>query len=260
MKTLPEISINQQPLKWKQLKRPLITSGSGLLSFLSELYSRSVCFLRGVQTHLTTRRAHVVQDLHAIPASIKPLVKSAILNNRIYVGLGLVTVVGPLSTCIQMLPGMKDLVSKEWFYECWYNLFLVLGPYFFSASIVLAAFLWIPPVSKRIKWSQKDIKFQLTRALSIPLGLIIAKIIWLIFCDSNADFEALPHWSFLSGGLVIGYVAIRFLDYLVWRQEHVMNALIDSLEGLYNLDIDHKMRTDMAKPYWKELREFHSKY
>ena len=217
-------------------------------------------WVAGKAKSLSQRCAPAERVLLAIRVQTKPLASSITINNRIYGGLILVIIVAPLSACIHMLPGMKDLVSKEWFYECWYNLFLVLGPYFFSICVVLTSFLWLPPISKRIKFSKKSISFQLTRAFSIPLGYCIGKIVWLIFCDTNADFERLGNPLFFVGGAVIGYVALRVLEYLVWRQEHVMNALIDSLQGLYKIDIDPIEREKMAAPYWNELRQFHSKY
>lgn len=253
----------QQP-QWKQLNDSLKALGCVLLSWLSGVPLLTQSYLLHVCRIFLMRMNLVLAalEVRATLVSIKALVKSAIINNRVYVGLILVVIVAPFSTCIHMLPGMKDLVSKDWFYQCYYNLYLVLGPYFFCVCIVIAAFLWIPPVNKRIKFSRKSISFQLTRALSIPLGLVIGKIIWLTFlCDSNDDFERLGHWSVFAGGIVIGYATILVLDYLVWRQEHVMNAHIDSLQGVYSIkDLDHETRDKMAAPYWNELRQFNSKY
>lgn len=196
----------------------------------------------------------------AFLAWIKAVANCAI-NNRIYGGLGLVVIVAPVSACIHMLPGMKELVNKDWFYKSYYNLFLVLGPYFYCLCIVLAAFLWIPPKMQRIKFSQRELSFQITRALSIPFGLIVGKIVWLIFCDSNDDFELLGNPLFFLGGVVVSYIAFRVLEYSVWRQEHAMNAIINTLEGLYNTPgFTEEQRREMSAPYWKELREFHSKY
>lgn len=266
MKTLNELiflthTIKHKPL-WKRLKEFLTTVGCAFASYWLAVPSHSQSYYQGAVMILRKSFAPVAQAALAIHARTKA-VRSTIINNRIYAGLVLVVIVAPLSACIHMLPGMKDNpVSVEvWFYQVWYNLFLVLGPYFFSMCIILAAFLWIQPVNKRIKFSQKPVSFQLTRALSIPFGYCIGKIIWLIFCDNNDDFERLGHWSFFAGGVVIGYVLFRMLDYLVWRQEHAMNALIDTLEGLYKApNIEHEQRNKIATPYWQELREFHSKY
>jgi hypothetical protein len=126
---------------------------------------------------------------------------------------------------------------------------------------MLFGFLMVPPVTRRIKFSKKHISVQLTRLFSLPAGLIIGKIVWLIFCTSNEDFDRILPWHFALGGLAIGYVFIRSIEYLIWRQEHVMNALIDSLQGLYDIKgMDEDTRRQMAAPYWKELREFNSKY
>lgn len=255
---------NKPLLKWSRIKNILVGAGLGLLCSLLGLSVHTAFFFGPVLLILWTmvkNSALVARVQRAIHAVKSPLASSVTINGRIYAGLVLVGVVAPLSACIHMLPGMKDLVSADWYYECWYNLYLVLGPYFFSLCIVVAAFLWIPPKTKRIKFSQKSLSFQLTRLLSIPAGYIIGKIVWLILCDKDEDYEALGHWSMYVGGVVIGYVIIRVLDYLVWRQEHSMNALIDSLEGLYRrVEIDFKTRDEMAAPYWKELRQFHSKY
>lgn len=233
--------------------------GCALLSYLLVAPSLTASYMLPALIRLRQSFAPAVQVLIATLALTKALVRSSVINNRIYVGVILVSIVAPLSACLNMLFDRKDKI-EGWFYDSYFNLFLVLGPYFFCLCIVTAAFLWIPPSSKRIKFSQRDIKFQITRLLSIPSGLIVAKIIWLINCTSNEDFDRLPSLAYLSIGLVIGYVIIRALDYLVWRQEHAMNALIDTLQGLYQIDIDSKEREAMSAPYWKELREFHSKY
>ena len=242
---------------WEKLSDFLKTGGYALVSYLLAVPSLTVCCLRDVLTSMMTLR---VRAGLAGASRAWTAMANCTINNRIYAGLILVSIVAPLSSCIHMLFD-KDSQIEGWYYFSYFYLYLVLGPYFFCLCIIAAAFLWIPPKTKRIKVSQRSIKFQLTRILSIPFGLIVGKIIWLLQVTSNGEFHQLPSLLSLAAGIAIGYVAIRILDYLVWRQEHAMNALIDSLEGLYNLpNIDHVQRTELAKPYWKELREFHSKY
>lgn len=232
--------------------------GCACASYLSGVPYLGACFSAVVRS-LTQSRARAGQVGVAL-AWISPLIKSATINNRIYAGLVLVSIVAPLSSCVHLLFD-KDVEIVGWYYSSNFYLFLVLGPYFFCLSIVTAAFLWIPPSMKRIKFSQRNIQFQITRLLSIPFGLITGKIIWLLQVTSHEEFHQLPSLLSLVAGLVIGYVVMRILDYLIWRQEHAMNALIDSLEGLFNIpDMDPKQRTDLAKPYWDELRKFNSKY
>lgn len=265
MKTIFSTHNNQSLHKWKNLNEFLVKLGLALSSYWLAAPSLMVCYFGAawskMNLFLRTIRAHVVRVQPVTRASMHLPVRSGIVNNRVYVGLVLVIIVAPLSACIHMLPNMKEVVSEEWFYKCWYNLYLVLGPYFFCLCIVIAAFLWIPPSAHRIKFTKKDLSFQLTRALCIPFGYIIGKIVWLICCDNNEDFERLGHPLFFLGGIIIGYITFLFLEYLVWKQEHVMNALCDSLEGLYKIqDLDCNTRESMAAPYWKELRQFNSKY
>lgn len=250
---------NNHNFKWKRLSVFLGMAGSALASYLLAVPYRGVSFLRVVQISMTILGALAGRARVAL-VWIRPLVNSVTINNRIYAGLVMVSIVAPLSACVHMFLD-KDAVVEGWYYYSNFYLFLVLGPYFFCLSIITAAFLWIPPIEKRIKFSQKDIKFQLTRILAIPFGLIAGKILWLLQVTSHEEFHQLPSFLSVIAGLVIGYLIIRILDYLVWRQEHAMNALIDSLEGLFSIpDMDHKQRTELAKPYWQELRKFHSKY
>jgi uncharacterized membrane protein YcfT len=254
-----------QPLQRWKLNDYLKTSGSGLRCWLSEvrLHTRHYLLLAQKSRLMTLliRVGTVLAALvaRAIPVSTRALIQSAIINNRFYAGLILVVIVAPLSACIHALPGMKDKVNGDWFYENYHDLYLVLGPYFFCICIMIAAFLWVPPKTERIKISRKHVSFQITRALSIPLGLVFGKIVWLICCTNNEDFDLLFHPIFLLG-TAISYPIVRLLEYLVWRQEHAMNALIDSLEGLYRLDIDKKEREKIAAPLWRDLRQFNSKY
>lgn len=250
--------INNHIRKWKQSNAFSVRLGCVLSSCLSAASFLGAFCLRVAR--ISTMIHRVLAGLaRAIPASI-PMAKSTITNNRIYAGLFMVSIVAPLSACVHMFLD-KDAEIVGWYYFSNFYLYLVLGPYFFCLSIITAAFLWIPPASKRIKFSRKGISFQLTRLLSIPFGLITGKIIWLFQVTSHEEFHRLPSLLSVCGGLVIGYAVIRLLDYLVWRQEHVMNALIDSLEGLYNIpSMDNQKRNELAKPYWQELRKFHSKY
>lgn len=251
---------NKTHYEWRRLGSFLRMVMCGLPYCLPEGQSLGAYFSSGARMIWAGIRVHAAQVPHAFLAWIKALANCAI-NNRIYAGLGLVVIVAPVSACIHMLPGMKELVSQDWFYKNYYNLYLVLGPYFFCLCIVMTAFLWIPPTVKRIKFSKKALSFQITRALSIPFGLIVGKIVWLIFCDSNEDFELLGNPLFFLGGVIISYIAFRVLEYSVWRQEHAMNAIINSLEGLYNTPgFTEEQRRELSAPYWKELREFHSKY
>jgi hypothetical protein len=261
---------HRKPLQWKKLKEFLTTSGSvfrcwllGACSHGARLLSSLRLVLNKIQYQtLKTRLITVLVALghRVIPVSTQALIQSAIINNRFYAGLILVLLVAPLSACIHALPGMKEEIHVEgWLYENYHDLFLVLGPYFFALCIVFTGFLWVPPKVQRIKFSKKHISIQLTRAWSVPMGLIIGKIVWLICCTNNEDFDVVFHPIFFLGG-VVSYPVVRLLEYLVWRQEHVMNALIDSLQGLYKLDIDPKEREKMAAPLWNDLRQFNSKY
>lgn len=272
MKTSRLFSANnkfQTPLQWRNLNDYLKTSGSALWCWLLGAPSHGQHFLWSLPHALKNRslmnrlKTFVLAALAVlvIPVSTRALIQSAIINNRIYIGLFLSIIVAPLSACIHVLPGMGTEIHIEgWLYENYRDLFLVLGPYFFCLFILISVFMLVPPTTERVKFSKKHVSFQITRMISLPMGLVIGKIIWLSLCSTNEDFDVLFHPVFFLGGLV-SYPLIRLLDYLVWRQEHVMNALIDSLDGLYNkVDIDAETKLKMAAPLWRDLRKFNSKY
>lgn len=236
-------------LKWESF---LTVSGFAVRSFFYWLLAQLQSSISDFK--MTVRVAQAQPVIRSVKRSI-PL-----SNNRIFIGLSL-GLVSPLLTCVHMLPGMKEEVSKEWFYGNYHDLLLVEGPYFFCAAICFVAFVLTPRIEKRIKFSRWNLKIQLTRFLSIPAAFFITKIIWLFNIETNDQFDTFlvpaPYWI---AGLIIGYSLIRALDYLVWRQEHVMNALLDSLEGLHQIDVDQATLKEKSFPIIQELRQFNSKY
>jgi len=147
------------------------------------------------------------------------------------------------------------------FIENWFHYFNLIGPYLWGLWVLFGVALLIPPFPKTFKAFKYSLKVQITRMLSIPIGIAIAKIVWLSMISSNDDMWSLPKIGFFTFSVIIGYALYRTIEYFTWRKFHAFDGIIASLEGLYKSEhIEEKEKRKIAEPLWKELKEFHSIY
>lgn len=256
MKTL--FKLNIQTLSWKPLKLFSKTGLSGwqsLLSFSEPLYSLTAQMKSSLLPIVRALASPVVASL----VWTQSLVKSTMLNGRIYLSLAIFCA-SPFGFSIHTYFDRKIVYESMGFIENWFHLFNMIGPYIFALMISIGFCLMIPPKQKTFKAFRFSLKVTLTRIASIPVGLIVAKIIWLCCVTSNDDFFTIPNWSFFIGGFLIGYVIYSIVEYLTWRKYHAFDGLVATIEGLYLIEISEDVRKEKVLPLLRELKEFHSKY
>jgi hypothetical protein len=204
---------NQQPLTtWEK-------ESHGLSLWWSSLFQRGLFTLVLKKlSSLKTALVRVGRDLRAVLVS---LVISSTVNSRVYVGLLLMVAFYPLSSCAYLMFS-RDVVDPEWFYRHYFDLFLVIGPYLSIFFALLGAYLYLP-MNNRVK------------ALFIPMGLTVGKILWLMQITSNEEFWGLPPISFVFYGLLIGSLLPMVLDHLIWRKFHDFDGKMARLIGIVNI-------------------------
>lgn len=145
------------------------------------------------------------------------------------------------------------------FIQNWFHLFNLIGPYLFFFVVLCGVALLIPPQQKTFKVIKKSLQVQLTRMLCIPFGWTISKIAWLCLVDSNDDFFSVPAWTFLAGGLAVGYIFYRSIEYFTWRKYHGWDGLIATLENVNNAYLPENIR-EQIQPLLQDLKQFNLKY
>jgi hypothetical protein len=177
------------------------------------------------------------------------LLSSASTNARILIGLGLVGIVTPLSACTHLLFDQNDFVEK-WYHVNNFYLFMLLGPYLAGFFLTLGVFFLFPKDSKR------------AYILIVPMAYLIGKIGWLYFTTTNAEYWAVPHWSFFAMGACISMVIFMSAEWLMWRKFHRADSFEARQKGLYQIadDVDSDKWKSMMMETLRQKYEFSQKF
>jgi hypothetical protein len=227
-----------------QLTKPLCEK-------LNLLFSLFWLRVLGQYMPVRTMLSHLVHArvLREVTAGLSALKNSVTANNRVFVGLGLMGVVSPLSACFYMLFD-RGAEFPGWYHVNYFHLFFLLGPHLFELFCLMGAFLLFPQGSKR------------AYVLIIPIGYIIAKIIWLILANSNQDFWAIVPMSIVLIGMLIGAVLLLMIDWFAHYKFHGIDSFNARFETLANgADlVDDNTFKRLFLQTMKAKREFYRKY
>lgn len=199
-----------------------------------------------LKTLLVTRVAPAVADLIV---GLRALLLSIGSNNRIYVGLVLMGVVSPLSSCIYMLFD-RGVYIQEWYHVNYFHLFLLLAPYLSIFFCFAGVFLLFPEGSKR------------AYALIVPAGFTLGKIFWLIQIKSNAEYWSVVPWFFVLVGLLTSAVLFLMLDWMAHNKFH----RVDAFEARMDLlcanakGFDDETFKRLATTVYREKKAFQKQY
>lgn len=257
MKTLFK---QQHHYKWTHLKNFAGTLGSGLYSLFS--YSEPLQQLTFLvqRSRLNPNTTALVSKVVASLVTVKSLLKTRLLNDRIFLALVLFGA-APFAACIHLFFNRKEVVPQlADYHENYFHLFNLLGPYLFCLVVLTGVSLLIPRKERTFKIFKRPLQVQLNRIIAIPFAFTISKLIWLYQTKSNEDFWSLPHWTYVAWSLLIGYVYYLLIEWLTWRKYHAFDGLLATLEGLYKIDLPEEVRREKALPLIKELKQFNSKY
>lgn len=227
------------------LKSQLYSSELWQLDLLSRgAYSSLVQKIKTL--NLWTMMLAVVRDaLHGLSA----LTNSFTVNNRIFVGLGLVGIVSPLSACLHLLFDQNEFV-ENWYHVNNFYLLLLLGPYLAGFFLTLGVFFLFPKNVAR------------SYSLVIPMAYLVGKILWLYFTTSNAEYWAVPHWTFFAMGFIISMVILMSSEWLTWRKFHRADSFEAREKGLYQIadSVDAEKWKSMMMETLRQKYEFNSKF
>lgn len=205
---------------------------------------------------------HFTQSMHKLRQLTAPVLKGVLaglhalamvsnntINTRIFVGLGLMGVVAPLSACFYMLFDRVDFV-QGWYHVNYFHLFFLLGPHLFLFFCLAGCFLLFPQGGKR------------TYMLAVPLGYNIAKIIWLTMASSNSDFWAVVPASLILIGVLISLVLFLAFGWLAQNKFHREDAFKARINKLCELadEFDDAKFKSMAKTVYREEKAFQNQY
>jgi hypothetical protein len=229
-----------------QLLRKCESTFTNLFFLLWQLPQHGVSSGLAQTIRLWMMTAHV----HKVAlAGLRALMMSATSNHRIYGGLVLMGVVSPLAACVYLVFDRTSVVN-DWYHLNYFHLFFLIGPHLFQFFCLVGAFLLFPQGSKR------------AYLLAVPIGFVLAKIIWLILVTNNAEFWQVVPSSFVLIGILISGVLLLTIDFLTWRQFHGLDSFEKREKGLYQIadDVTPEKFKSMVMETWRNKFEFHSKY
>lgn len=260
MKTILFKHNKQQLLKWRSLKNYLDAGRRDWPSLFSSSEPIAQFMLLVQRSKLSLKNYALANKVAAFLATIQGLLKSTLLNDRIYSAL-VIFCFSPLAACIHMRFNRKEVVpGLADYHENYFHLFNLLGPYIFCLVVLIGSCLLIPKRTKTFKVFKHSLNVQLSRIMFIPIGYTIAKLIWLYYTKSNEDFWSIPNWSYFAVGLFVGYIIYLLIEWLMWRKYHAFDGIIASIEGLYKIELPEEIRREKVLPLIKELKEFSTKY
>jgi hypothetical protein len=187
--------------------------------------------------------------LREVTAGLSAITSTLLVNNRIFVGLGLMGVIAPSSACVYLLFD-RTVENVNWYHLNYFHLFFLLGPHLFELFCLLGVFLLFPRSSKR------------SYLLSVPTGYVISKIIWLILVTSNQEFWSVVPASFFVMGVLISFALFLTLDWLTWRKFHRVDAFEKRLELIFanGDDFGPAKAWSMFKTTWREKKSFSKEF
>lgn len=220
-------------------------SNSSSLRFLQWVHGVSSWVARMTKS----LRSMIVRALKDQLVGLRALVMTSTANGRIFLGLGLMGVVAPLAGCAYMIFNRTEYVAG-WYHVNYFHLFYLLGPHLFELVCLMGVFFLFPQGSKR------------AYLIAIPYGYVLAKVCWLCQVNSNPELWQLVPASFILGGMAISVVMLKIMNWLTWRQFHVVDSFDKRLDGIYQIagDIPAEKVKSMFLETWRLKREFNSKY
>lgn len=167
-------------------------------------------------------------------------------NYRLYVGVWLIAVVGPLSSVSYQLFDRTVFEATEYYGNAYYYLFAI-SPHISLLISLTGLFYLFPQFSKR--------KF----FLAIPATYHLSKIIWLSMVDNNADFHRMLPLSIVLLGLTASLVWFFTADYLMGLQFHKQDGIMARIEGILNSPgIDDHTKVEIARGQVADLKSLKS--
>lgn len=244
-----------EPDFMKTLKLKLQPLCVNVLSLL--FYSLWQLPLQGLQSGLaqiTTRFyipktiVHVYKDLLA---GIVALVKSFTASRRIYVGLGVMMVVAPLSYYSFMLFDKGHHIRLAgidicgWFHHNYWHLFFLIR--FHIGAIVFLNGLYLV-LSKN----------PLAKFISVVVGFITMDMIGNILAKNNDDICDTFSLNMLAAGIAVSIVFFLLIDWLTHRKFHRADAFDARIELIYQNgdDFGAEKAWSMFKTAYREKKEF----
>lgn len=238
MKTLRQ----QHFLNFNNLKPLCENVLSNLFSWLWQLPQPGVLF--GLAW---IKRMILVHASRGVHAGLVALINSSTVNNRIYVGLGLMLVCAPLSYCTYAIFD-RDTHIPSWYHINYFHLFFLIR-FQIAFSVLFIGLYHYLGQSRRVK------------ILSIPLGFLFMSIAVNVMAESNEDIWRIANISLWGAGICLSLTLFYGLDYFAWRKYHRADSFEARQKGLYQIadSVDAKKWKSMMMDTLRQKYEFNQK-
>lgn len=248
---------NKQQLKWGTFSRLLFSSQSSQPGDLpttqtSETKQSAMLNLESSKSESKKTRQFKM-TLRALAA---PVAAHLALNKvtwktfcRVLTGVLLYGVCAPLAEMAYTWMDKTDTVpAKVWYYESWFMLFLCLGP--FLDKIITVTGLYLIFIHEKTK--------VLSFLTAWPIGLAVAKIIWLLQVTSHEEFHSVTPYLYVTYGVLIAIAYVALLNYLVWFKFHRKDSIEPRMDGVVQIayDIDANKFRDSVVTTWKNKQRY----
>ena len=201
-----------------------------------------------LQRILAKRLKPIAPVTRALRAGLAAYQSALSSQPNLALALWLLAVVAPLSSVAYQFFNAGSHVPG-WYYVNTYYFLFILGPHLYMIFTLLGLFFLFPRHSKRAFF------------LVMPLGITLAKAIWLATAQSNDQFHhILPAWFALVGILVAGMVLLT-IGWLTHTAYHRWDALLGRMEGIINVPgVTGEAKVDMMRPTVDELKKYHTQF
>ncbi len=222
-----------------------------LLSYLWQLPSQGLVFgLAQIRTRFSIPKM-IVLAFREVHAGIVALVASFTASRRIYVGLGVMLVVAPVSYHSFMLfdRGHHILLAGidmcGWYHHNYWHLFFLLR--YQIAGVVFLTGLYLV-LSKN----------PLAKFISVYMGFILMGLVLNIFAESNDDIWDTMNVALFGSGICLSLAFFFLIDWLAHRYFHRKLAFDARIELIYKNgdDFGPEKAWSMFKTAYREKKEF----
>jgi hypothetical protein len=207
---------------------------------------RTMSSMRRQKRMLFTWMANLTSDLQTEISVLAGRVGVAVSNRfnvRTVIGVVLVLYVAPESEYFYLYFEHKNH-DYTWYHETWFWFWMVQGPYMNHFFTWIGAYLIFCPMG----YSRKSYLF------IFPIGWHVAKMIWLCFVVSHAEFHSRPPALFITYGLLIAVSMVLLFQFLEYRLHHRTLKYFANLDGLCQIVNPNDAIQRGFRDAWKQLR------
>lgn len=199
--------------------------------------------------HLQQSTARIGQE---VVTESKKYIQSRKVSGRIIIGIFLAGSIAPLSDVFYAFEFMTyfegfrlETKIKDYYYSNYRYLFMCLGPYLYAVFTVIGVYMTLVPEGAKKSW-----------LVSIPLGLPIIKILWLLQVKNSMQFHQIPTLAYIIYGFVVAsclWFISKCLAYLLNHRKRNAESTMDNITNNRKA-FPADQAVEMYATTWNKLR------